>query len=288
MASVAVAAEPWADRRRRALELRSRYGFASEVLDFYAVLLTVQETAFREALAASPPPESLAAYVSEVVVPRVIDVSVAAGPNRLQHDLIDCLERERVSDIVARWIRGEPQSIAERYLARASTAPVLEALGAEVKAACAGPRDALHCPECRGTPQLSYAAPAPENLAAGPRRLLCARCGADWGFARMTCAGCGEDSSSKLMIFSEQGTTSGERGSIVRGLAGALTNGHSSAVFPHMRVEACESCRQYLLSVDLATEPDAVPVVDELAAIPLDLFARERGFSKITTNLMGF
>jgi FdhE protein len=104
----------------------------------------------------------------------------------------------------------------------------------------------------------------------------------------MTCAGCGEDSSSKLMIFSEQGTTSGERGSIVRGLAGALTNGHSSAVFPHMRVETCESCRQYLLSVDLATEPDAVPVVDELAAIPLDLFARERGFSKITTNLMGF
>jgi len=31
-----------------------------------------------------------------------------------------------------------------------------------------------------------------------------------------------------------------------------------------------------------------VPVVDELAAIPLDLYAREQGFSKITPNLMGF
>ena len=55
-----------------------------------------------------------------------------------------------------------------------------------------------------------------------------------------------------------------------------------------MRIEACESCRQYVLSVDLASEPAAVPMVDELAAIPLDLYAREQGFSKITTNLMGF
>jgi len=55
-----------------------------------------------------------------------------------------------------------------------------------------------------------------------------------------------------------------------------------------MRVEACDSCRRYLLSIDLAAEPAAVPLVDEMAAIPLDLFARERGYAKIITNLMGF
>jgi formate dehydrogenase maturation protein FdhE len=43
-----------------------------------------------------------------------------------------------------------------------------------------------------------------------------------------------------------------------------------------------------VLSIDLATDPNAVPVVDEIAAIPLDLYARERGFAKITTNLAGF
>jgi formate dehydrogenase maturation protein FdhE len=31
-----------------------------------------------------------------------------------------------------------------------------------------------------------------------------------------------------------------------------------------------------------------VPVVDELAAIPLDLAAAERGYAKIAANLMGF
>ena len=107
----------------------------------------------------------------------------------------------------------------------------------------------------------------------------------------MTCPGCGEDSSSRLPIFSEEGTASGERGSVVRGLEGRVGD-HSAAagkpVFPHMRIEACETCRCYLLNVDIAADPTAVPVVDELAALPLDLYARERGFSKIIPNLMGF
>ena len=55
-----------------------------------------------------------------------------------------------------------------------------------------------------------------------------------------------------------------------------------------MRIEACESCRRYILSIDLATERAAVLLVDEMAAIPLDLYARERGFSKVIPNLMGF
>ena len=107
----------------------------------------------------------------------------------------------------------------------------------------------------------------------------------------MTCPGCGEDSSTRLPIFSEEGTSSGERGSVVRGLQGRLPGDSPTgqkAVFPHIRIEACDSCRQYLLNVDLASDPAAVPVVDELAALPLDLYARDRGFSKITPNLMGF
>jgi formate dehydrogenase maturation protein FdhE len=55
-----------------------------------------------------------------------------------------------------------------------------------------------------------------------------------------------------------------------------------------VRIEACDACRHYLLNVDLAADPAAVPIVDELDALPLDLYARERGFAKITPNLMGF
>jgi formate dehydrogenase maturation protein FdhE len=54
-----------------------------------------------------------------------------------------------------------------------------------------------------------------------------------------------------------------------------------------MRIDACAACSRYLVSIDLGRDARAVPVVDELAAIPLDLHAVERGFTKVVPNLMG-
>ena len=288
MAVTLAGSDIWAQRRRRVSELRARQGFARQLLDFYGALLGVQETAFQEAATALPAADDVAAYVAEVVVSRVVDVSLFAGPDRLRSELIHRLETERPVGMIERWIAGDEQPIVDRYLARAALGPVLEALDTKARARCGGPRDARHCPECGGPPQLSYFERSPDDLATGPRRLLCARCGATWGYPRMTCAGCGEGESAKLPVFSEHGTASGERGSVVRGLPGGAAGGPEHAVFPHMRIEACESCRRYILSIDLATERAAVLLVDEMAAIPLDLYARERGFSKVIPNLMGF
>lgn len=285
-AELPTAGEIWTERRRRVAELTQAQPFARQVLHLYSVLLPVQERAFHQAAAISPPPDSIAALTAEVI-PGVVDASIEAGPDALRDTLVENAGADH-RHAVESWMRGEEQPPVERYLARAALAPVLEALGAEAGTACTGPRDARHCPRCGGPPQLSYFAPAGEDLASGPRNLVCARCHAAWGYARMTCAGCGEDSSARLAIFSEEGTASGERGSVVRGLPGPATNDSPTAVFPHIRIEACESCRQYLLSIDLVGNLRAVPVVDELAAIPLDLYAREKGFTKITPNLMGF
>lgn len=284
--AVAAAIDVWAERRRRVAELRLRHGFVRQLLDFYGALLPVQEKAFVDAQSSLPPAASLVSYVAEMVVPSVRDVSIAVGPDRLRAELIE--SGSNSYDVIERWIRGDGQPMADGYLARASLGPVLEALGSDVKAVCTGPRDARHCPHCGGPPQLSYFAVAAEDLASGSRHLVCARCSSTWVYTRMTCAGCGEDTSSKLPIFNEEGTTSGERGSVVRGLPTPGAGGHSAAVFPHVRIEACDSCGQYLLGIDLASDPRAVPLVDELAAIPLDLYARERGYGKISRNLMGF
>ena len=290
MAQVATAA-PWAERRRRTLELRGRHAFAAELLDFYGALLGVQERAFDEATSIRPPAQHLVAYVAEMVVPAVVDVSIACGPAKLREELATRMDSGDPREVVAAWTGGEEQPMVDRYIARAALGPVLEALGPEVAASCIGLRDQQHCPFCGGAPQLSYFAVAGEDLAAGGRFLSCARCHASWGYPRMTCAGCGESSTSRLPIFSEEGTTSGERGSVVRGLPVGPNGSNGSApkaIFPHVRIEACETCRHYLLNVDLAADPAAVPVVDDLDALPLDLYARERGFSKITPNLMGF
>jgi len=281
-----VMTDTWELRRERTAVLRDRYPFAAEMLDLHAALLPVQEAAFLDAVTSLPAPQRIATYVADEVAPGVVEVTMASGPEQLRVAMAERLAAAGPKAMVAGWMRGDGQYAADRYVARAALSPVLEAMGELAAPAFEGPRDLRHCPSCGGPPQLSYFAVAAEDLAGGSRRLVCARCHADWGYPRMTCAACGEESGPRLPIYGEVGTAAGERGGIVRGLGPATPA--SGAVFPHVRVEACDACSRYLLNIDLALDPRAVPLVDELSALPLDLYARDLGFTKITPNLMGF
>ena len=53
------------------------------------------------------------------------------------------------------------------------------------------------------------------------------------------------------------------------------------------RQESCETCKGYLHVVDLERDPAAIPEVDELAGLPLDLWAVENGYHKLQPNLAG-
>ncbi len=57
--------------------------------------------------------------------------------------------------------------------------------------------------------------------------------------------------------------------------------------FPQIRVEACDTCRHFLRTIDLTKDGNAIPVVDDLAAISLTLWAEERGYERIEPNLLG-
>src|SRR5579871_2639466 len=70
------------------------------------------------------------------------------------------------------------------------------------------------------------------------------------GFRRILCAACGEEREEKLPVYvAEQ--------------------------FPHIRVECCDTCKHYLRTVDLTKNGNALPEADDLAAIPLTLWAQE-------------
>jgi FdhE protein len=62
---------------------------------------------------------------------------------------------------------------------------------------------------------------------------------------------------------------------------------HEASELPQLRVRTCESCRRYIHIVRLDVEPGAIPEVDEIAALSLDVWARERGYEKIFPNLVG-
>jgi formate dehydrogenase maturation protein FdhE len=59
------------------------------------------------------------------------------------------------------------------------------------------------------------------------------------------------------------------------------------AAYAHLRIEACDSCRHYVKSVDLTRLRFADPLVDEVASAPLDAWARDHGYSKTELNLIG-
>jgi len=55
--------------------------------------------------------------------------------------------------------------------------------------------------------------------------------------------------------------------------------GVRSGTTAHIRVEACDTCKCFLTTIDLTKDGHAIPLVDDLAAIPLSLWATSTGTS---------
>lgn len=122
--------------------------------------------------------------------------------------------------------------------------------------------DEKRCPFCGGKPQLSFLQNKEVTAESGNRDLMCAKCLSTWPFRRVVCANCGEENPARLGYF-------------------------QTTAIDHVRIEACDTCKHYLKGVDLTRLGIAQPLVDEVAAAPLDLWATEHGYKKIEINLVG-
>jgi FdhE protein len=277
MTAVVERISTYAERRTRAAELAQRYDFAREPLALYGAVTEAQERAFERARADRPTADSLPAYVVRVALPEVMSAVMSGGTELLREAVLLRFHEGDLERIVTSWLRGEPQDGVDTFLARAATAPVLEALPAlsqgenplQPPDSSQGenplqPPQGRYCPACGGSPQVSVFVDSGEALVTGQRRLVCARCANEWVYPRMTCVACGETESNKQVVLADP------------------------EQLPHLRIDACERCKRYIVSVDARLEGHAVPIVDELAALPLDIAAAERGFTKVTPNLMGF
>jgi Protein involved in formate dehydrogenase formation len=281
---VETAASAWSERTRRAEELRSRHRFADEVLSLYLALLPAQEHAWRATREDPPRSDELPRWAADRLLPAVVEATVQSGPTVLREGVQGLVTEGEAEDAFAGWLAGAELDPVDSYLARACLGPVLEALGARAGEACRPVEDgeaAALCPNCGGLPQLSCVADSGESLVSGRRSLCCSRCSASWDFTRSTCPACGESDEDRLLVYTERwhGPVS---------VDGDGDGPGPKAVFPHLRIVGCESCRRYLIEIDMAGDGHAVPEVDELAALPLDLYAADQGLTKVTPNLMGF
>jgi formate dehydrogenase maturation protein FdhE len=256
--------DSWNDRIARAKQLASKNVAGTELLAFYADLLTVQERSYqsvREKLGR----DTSSSLERDIPVIReqfsnLLDLVVLRGPQPLALEASRLLEDAAGIDdmLLAYW-----QAPSDRaFFAKAALQPYASWLAEARIPPTSRPFTPVdnRCPFCGGAPQLSILRDASDDT--GGRLLQCAICLTKWPFRRVVCAHCGEQDDRKLRYF------------------------HTPEL-DHLRADTCESCKRYLKAVDLTRLGLAVPVVDEVYGASLDLWARERGYQKIELNLVG-
>jgi formate dehydrogenase accessory protein FdhE len=149
---------------------------------------------------------------------------------------------------------------SDDYIARALLQPYATVLRAHNIAA-----DRVHtrghCPFCGAAAWVASRKTQPE-AESGFRFLHCSLCALEWGFNRICCPACFEENPYKLPQFQAEGHT-------------------------NVRVEACETCRRYVKSIDMTLDARPVPIVDDLLSLSMDLWAVDEGFTRIEPGLAG-
>jgi len=256
----------WNKQIERADELAEQSSGSKELLTFYAQLLRAQEKIYelmrsRKDWLPSGDLETDLPIIQSLLA-GLLETVTRYGPTSLAEDAQLLLtEPDSVTQQLLDYWRSPSDT---QFFAKSMLQPyaywLAETRIASVERELAGGDRA--CPFCGGRPQLSFLQARESTAESGNRDLLCATCLHSWEFRRVICANCGEERPEKLGYF-------------------------HSPEFEHIRVEACDSCKHYLKGIDLTRLGLAVPLVDEIYGAPLDLWAREHGYTKIELNLVG-
>lgn len=256
----------WDARLLRVKELADLHKPIASALHFYHRVLEFQaEISSRSKQVINPDVPvraqiDVAAVVSEM--PALLSLSAQYGPESLGE-----AADQWNSHGEQKWIQAiqsaldparPPFAGPEDFFPRACLQPFAESL--QLQLAQDTYTGNAVCPACAGLPQMAVL--QPEGDAAG-RWLLCSFCLRQWAFRRLICPWCREEDKEKLPRF-------------------------SSEEWPAVHVEACDTCRRYVKAIDMTVDGLAIPLIDETAFSALDVWAADRGYTKIVPNLMGF
>jgi FdhE protein len=250
------------------------YPSASEVLCFYERIVVFQKSLYsdiesacghaKEARAPGTLREELDLFVLLPKFPHFLALVENMAPAPLARSAAELISQGAQywqGLLQAAWRDPDQQalpSLVEAALSRLFLQPYAEYLADHTQQAPPAQLRSV-CPLCGGKPQAGVLRQEGDG---GKRSLICSFCSNEWDFRRMLCPFCGEENAEKLVIY-------------------------TADQFHHIRIEACDSCHLYIKTIDLTKNGNAVPVVDELAAIPLSLWAEENGYTKLQPNLLG-
>ena len=246
-------------RIARARELARTHAAAAHLLTFYADLTELQQAlpgTLDVESAADAMPSFLAALV-RIAPPPLADgarILLEEGHDRWKHLLHACWQ------VQGQWESGgeEPDAV-HAFIAEAMLQPVAErTLTCEGMPVVAVLRDKAHGSE---------------------RSFVCGFCLTEYRAARLGCPACGEARFEKLAVFRVDGPS--DQGSSPRSPTLDFRYDLSAA-----RIDACDTCRTYLKTIDLTRDATAVPVVDDIATVTLDVWARQQGYTRVRPNVL--
>jgi len=245
-------ASSWDLRIQRARKLAETHTAASEILRFYGEVAEFQKGVYEKLPPARPQRLELAVLLPHF--PALLSLVQRTGPAPLARTAEE-LARNR-----AQWqslLTNQDADEQGAFFARAMLQPYFEYQAGESGVATTSVQP--DCPFCGERPQVAVLRGEGDG---GKRSLVCSLCATEWDFRRLLCPNCGEETERNLPVYVAEG-------------------------FPHVRIEACDTCRTYIKSVDLTKNGLAVPVVEELATLALNLWAEEHQYVKLQLNLLG-
>jgi formate dehydrogenase accessory protein FdhE len=279
----------WDRRISRANQLTSSYPFAAEGLRFYSCVATFQRSFYgkvHKALADSPKISSarplrdeldlylllpnfpgflsLMQQIAPVPLTKAAAVLAQKGPAEWQQAIADFWQRDseltaELDDTVQVPFDDSHDAISPDWvLAWIFLQPYAEYL-ADHREPMSVDGTPSTCPLCGCNPIVGVLRSEGDGA---KKSLICMLCAYEWTFRRIYCPACGEEREPQMAFY-------------------------SAPEIAHVRVDVCDTCHTYLKCIDLTKTGLAVPVVDELATIPLDLWAREHGYGKLQINLLG-
>jgi formate dehydrogenase maturation protein FdhE len=282
-----------ADRRiARARMLTSAHPAAAEALLFYATLAGYQKAIAPDDGQVRPlearRPDGSSTFLGIIDVDPVLDAipgflawlpgAAPAGLAQGAGDLDD-INRSAWERLLREYLAGgdddpEDADPVLTFVLESVLQPAAERLAVRLRAAGARESSSEHhgqdwatrgsgpsrCPFCGS--RLVVAVLREESHGAR-RSLVCALCLHEWSCRRVVCAECGEQQFDVLPVY-------------------------TTDRFAHVRIDACDRCHRYMKTIDMTKDGHAIPCVDDIASLALDLWARDQGYARVKRNLLGF
>jgi FdhE protein len=186
------------------------------------------------------------------------------APPAISHQVeqLAVVDRVRWKETLENYLEGtqdDREASLETFVIQVVVQPFAEQLArSELQPGSRLGSSESRCPFCGGAPVVGVLR---EEGHGAKRTLVCGLCLTEHDYLRVLCPACNEQRFDALPVF-------------------------TADTFRHVRVEACDTCHTYLKTIDLTKDGTAVPVVDDLASVSLDLWARDRGYQRLRPNLL--